>query len=485
MADKQIWVRSSLWTGRRTAHHESVRAVWRSACALLLICVSAAITCSAQTFTDLWNFAGNDGQNPQFLALVQGSDGDFYGTARNGGANLLGTVFKVTSGGVLSTIHDFDGSDGASPHGTLLLNTDGNFYGTTLGGGADQAGTVFKITPAGIVTTLYGFAGPDGAGPQDGLVRGTDGNLYGTTNTGGKYGGGTVFKVSLAGALTTLHNFNPSSEGAHPLGGLMQATDGKFYGTTQYGGAFNDGTIFKITHAGKLTTLYTFSGPDGADPFSVLLQASDGNLYGTTNIGGAHNGGTVFKILPGGTLTTLYSFCALDQCTDGAYPIGALIQATDGSFYGTCANLNHGAKVHGTVFKLSPDGNLTTLHSFQVADGSAPHSALLQATSGVFYGNTYAGGSHNLGTVFSLDTGLGPFVSLPTNYGKAGQKRSILGQGFIGATRVSFNGTKASFRVKSDTLLVATVPSGAMSGLVTVSTPGGKLTSNKPFLILP
>jgi uncharacterized repeat protein (TIGR03803 family) len=161
--------------------------VWQETCAifLILVCVSVVSTCSAQTFTNLWNFDGSDGASPQFLALVQGIDGNFYGTTTEGGANHHGTVFKLTPGGVLSTIHDFDGSDGGSPHGSLLLNSDGTFYGTTLRGGVHLAGTVYRITPDGIVTRLHSFAGPDGMAPLDGLVRGTDGDLYGTTNAGG------------------------------------------------------------------------------------------------------------------------------------------------------------------------------------------------------------------------------------------------------------------------------------------------------------
>jgi len=442
-------------------------------------------TGNAQTFVDLVDFDSANGANPQFLALAQGTDGNYYGNTTLGGAFNQGSIFQLKPDGGLTTIYSFSaGDDGALPHGTLLLHTDGNFYGTTEYDGSNHYGTVFKVTQAGQLTTLYSFSGPDGNGPQDGLIHGTDGYLYGVTQLGGAHDGGTVFKISPSGVFINLHDFNPASEGANPLGALLQATDGSFYGTTQFGGVHNLGTIFRITLRGKLTTIYEFSGPDGSEPFSQLIQAVDGNLYGTTNVGGAYNGGTVFRLSRSGRLSTIYSFCALQDCADGAFPIGALIQATDLNLYGTCANLIHGLYAHGSVFSLTPGGVLKTLHSFDIKDGADPHGGLLQATSGTFYGNTFVGGAHNLGTLFSLEVGLGPFVTLPLNYGKVGQPRGILGQGFTGTTSVFFDAVAAKFQVKSDTLLVATVPPGAASGGVTVVTPNGTLFSNRPFVVL-
>ena len=449
-----------------------------------LVCMAGSI-CQAQTFVNLVDFDDENGANPQFLALVQGVDGNYYGNTTLGGAYNQGTVFQVTPDGVLTTLYSFKATDdGSIPHGTLLLNTDGNYYGATEYQGVNKYGTIFKISPNGVFSTLYSFSGPDGNGPQDGLIRGTDGYLYGVTQLGGAYNAGTVFKINTSGVLTNLHNFNPASEGAEPLGALLQANDGYFYGVTQFGGPSNLGTIFRMTRAGKLTTLHSFSGPDGAEPFSQLLQASDGNIYGTTNVGGAYNGGTVFRLSPGSRVTTIYSFCAQPDCADGAIPIGALIQATDQNLYGTCANLIHGLYAHGSVFSLTPGGVLKTLHSFDIQDGADPHGGLLQATTGVFYGNTFVGGAHHFGTLFSLDTGLGPFVSLPINYGKAGQVRGILGQGFTGTISVSFNGTPAKFKVKSDTFVTAIIPAAATTGYVTLTSSNGTLTSNKPFTVL-
>ena len=186
-------------------------------------------------------------------------------------------------------------------------------------------------SPAQTFTLLYSFDLTDGADPWAGLVQATDGNFYGTTYQGGANGAGTVFKITAGGVLTTLHSFD-GTDGADPFAGLVQATDGSFYGTTYYGGAGSGyGTVFKITAGGVLTRLHSFDSTDGANPHAELVQATDGNFYGTTYNGGANAAGTVFKITAGGVLTTLHRF----DFTDGAYPRARLVQATDGSFYGT------------------------------------------------------------------------------------------------------------------------------------------------------
>ena len=240
---------------------------------------------------------------------------------------------EITPGGTLTTLHSFDWYDGASPTGALVQGNDGNFYGTTYGGGAEpRDGTVFKITPGGALTTLYSFCAqancPDGQQPYAGLVQGTDGNFYGTTLEGGANTGcslgsgscGTVFKITPGGTLTTLYSFcsqHGCTDGGNPYAGLVQGSDGNFYGTTFGRGVNGYGTVFKITPAGALTSLYSFCSQtncaDGEYPHSGLVQASDGNFYGTTPEGGGgpiHQGGTVFKITSSGTLTTLYNFCS-------------------------------------------------------------------------------------------------------------------------------------------------------------------------------
>ena len=220
-----------------------------------------------------------------------------------------------------------------------MQGSDGNFYGTTIAGGAQGNGTVFKITPTGTLTTLYNFCYESSCPqyPQAALVQGSDGNFYGTTPVGGTTYNGTVYEITPSGALTTLYNFcsqTNCTDGSKPYAGLVQATDGDFYGTTIAGGAQGNGTIFKITPSGTLTTLYSFCSQSGCDyglAEAGLIQATDGNFYGTTDLGA----GTVFTITPSGTFTTLYSFCSDPNCADGTSPLAALVQATNGNFYGT------------------------------------------------------------------------------------------------------------------------------------------------------
>jgi uncharacterized repeat protein (TIGR03803 family) len=264
---------------------------------------------------------------------------------------------------------------------------------------------------------------------------------------------------------------------------LLLGLNGYLYGTTEYGGRFNGGTIFQVTPSGQFSTLYSFCAQtdcaDGAGPTS-LFQASDGNLYGTSG-GGTNNYGTIFRLTVTGTLTTLYSFCSVTGCNDGYQP-EFLMEASDGNLYGT--TYGGGTDLEGTIFQLTMSGNLTTLHSFVVTDGAQP-IGIIQDTDGNFYGATTNGGSSDVGTFFRLSTGLGPFVKFVRGYGKVGQSGGILGQGFTGTIGVFLNGTPANFTVVSDTYIQATVPLGGTSGYVTVNTPSGTLNSNVPFQVIP
>lgn len=359
-------------------------------------------------------------------SLVQASDGNFYGTTASGGPESWGTIFEITPSGTVTTVstfQDLDGNYGINPNGGLIQATDGNFYGTTNDGGQrSNNGTIFKLTPGGTVTTLHTFENSDGANPMAGLVQGADGNFYGTTTYGGAgncpfkevvpAGCGTVFKMTPAGAFTTLYSFGTKSsasatlaDGANPIAGLIQGTDGNFYGMTASGGIagcqgnLNDpflvggcGTIFKIAPTGTLTTLYSFGATptDGFVPGAGLIQASDGNFYGTTSAGGSNSCpasgvfgvgcGTIFRITPGGSYTSLYSFgggyvASNQTSTVGYLPETGLIQASDGNFYGTTAY--GGTDVGGTIFKFSlaspdvpviaPSGGVVNGASFQSA----------------------------------------------------------------------------------------------------------------------
>ena len=474
----------------------------KRAYAVCLLCATTAIALPAQTFTTLHSFDGTDGEHA-ISTLVQAANGNLYGTTVDGGANGSGTVFKITPSGTLAMLYSFCSqsgcADGQYPAAGLVQATNGYLYGTTDSGGAlGFGGTVFRITPSGTLTTIHSFCSQsgctDGANPDAALVQATNGNLYGTTTAGGVNGSGTVFMMTPSGSLTTLYSFCSQSDcpdGSFPNAALLQATDGNFYGTTFVGGVEGEGTVFKITPSGTLTTLYSFcsqgypSCTDGSNPYAGLVQATNGYLYGTTVTGGDLGAGTVFRITPGGTLTTLYSFCSQSGCTDGYNPYAGLVQATDGSFYGT--TYGYGADAGGTVFKITPSGMLTTLYSFcsqsGCRDGSVSHG-LVQDTDGNFYGTTYAGGAYGDGTVFSLSVGLGPFVETQPTSGKVGTAVRILGTSLTGATSVTFNGTAAVFTVEGSSI-VTRVPVGATTGTVQVTAPYGTLSSNVPFRVIP
>jgi len=381
---------------------------------LCLFCAVTAIASPAQTFTRLASFDSANGANPQLMSLVQGTDGNFYGTTPYGGGLGVGEVFEVTSGGAVTELTTFGGTTAGYPLSGVIQASDGNLYGTTWQGGASNTGTVFELTTGGTLTILYSFCSQtncaDGDDPYAPLLQAADKNFYGTTLNGGTKGYGTVFEITSAGTLTTLHSFR-YSDGASPTAGLIQAKNGSFYGTTLYGGSKAAGTVFEISAAGKLKTLHSFgSAGDGAHPYLGLVQATNGKFYGTTHDGGAHGQGTVFQITAAGTLTTLYSFCSQKKCADGANPYASVIQASDGNFYGTTSA--GGSHQQGTIFEITAAGKLTTLHSFcaktNCTDGANPWGGLIQATSGIFYGTTAEGGYYGDGTVFSLSVGLGP-----------------------------------------------------------------------------
>jgi uncharacterized repeat protein (TIGR03803 family) len=460
---------------------------WKQVFSVSLLCAATAIASPAQTFTTLVNFDGANGALPYFMSLIQGTDGNYYGTTQGGGVFGDGTVFKITPGGTLTTLYSFCAqagcTDGSYPYAGLVQASNGNFYGTTLEGGTTGYGTVFKITSAGTLTTLHSFDYTDGASPASVLMQASNGDLYGTTRNGGTSGNyGTVFKITLGATLTTLHIFlgYTAGDGANPYAGLVQGTNGDLYGTTLAGGTPNAGTIFRMTPAGALTPLYAFSpDDDGAyNPYCGLVQAANGDFYGTTFGGGVNGYGIVFKITPGGTLTTLYSF----DDTDGASIYAGLVLATDGNFYGTTSA--GGTNQDGTVFKITPGGTLTTLHIFDRTDGSNPFGGLMQATNGTFYGTTYAGGTDEFdGTVFSLSVGLGAFVETRPTSGAVGASVIILGSNLTGATSVTFNGTAAAFTVVSASEIRTTVPIGATTGAVKVTRPSGTLQSGVVFRV--
>ncbi len=423
-----------------------------STCAVVAAALPRAASAQAAsgiTFNSLYSFTGDyDGANP-LSGLVADRTGNLYGTTQFGGPNKTGSVYKITTSGAITPLHDFgevDGTtnledaDGGDPVGALVLGNDGNFYGTTYEGGAFGSGTIFQISPAGTFNTIYSFSSDDssssstlgntdGAGPLAALTLGSDGNFYGTTQFGGTYDSGTVFKLAVSGttgSFQTLYSFSPdldangnptgNSDGANSQAPVVFDSQGNLYGTTFYGGANDLGVIFKLNPSNsQLTTLHTFSNvdsngfnSDGYNPYAALVLGTDGNFYGTASGGGTSGSGTVFKISTSGAFTTLYSFSPDTGSgnADGYDPQAALVQGSDGNFYSTTAN--GGASDSGTVFSITPSGSLTSLYDFSTevvgsgnADGFIPGSPLL-ISNGVVYGTTQAGGTDDAGTVFKL-----------------------------------------------------------------------------------
>ena len=362
----------------------------------------------AGNLTVLHSFSEMDGANPSGLLLA--NDGNLYGTTGYGGANKNGTVFRLSTLGTFTIIHNFTGSDGFGQKGPLIQASGGDFYGMTYQGGRNNRGTVFKISASGTLTTLRNFGIPEGAAPGSALLPANDGSFYGTAYGGGAFGSGTVFRIDAVGTLTILHSFSgyngvPSNDGGYPRAGLIHASDGSFYGTTSGGGAFGNGTAFKIS-AGSLTIIHSFRSSEGSAPIAALIQASDGRFYGTTSGGGGSQGnGTLFRMDSTGGLTVLHAFSGQ---IDGAGPYASLLQASNGSFYGT-SSLG-GANGSGTVFRMDSSGNVTTLHAFSGIDGAVPHAALVQAPDGNLYGTTTGGGG-GWGTIFRIDVA-GNFTKL-------------------------------------------------------------------------
>ena len=373
---------------------------------------------------------------------------------------------------------------------------DGNFYGTTSSGGANggRGGTVYKVTPTGTLTTLYSFCAQpnctDGNTPASGLTQAADGNFYGTTIGGGATGYGTVFKITPQGTLTTLYSFGPVG-GNEPNARLFEGSDGNFYGTTEfgYGTGIGVGGIFKISPEGDFTSLYAWpcnenNCLEGSYSTGGLIQAPNGDFHGTAEGGGTDNDGVGFKMTPEGVVTPLFDFESVDGSDPNAW--GPVLLATNNIFYGVTAK--GGANGWGTIFSITSAGKLTTLYNFcsqaNCSDGALAVEGLIQATNGNFYGTTYGGGVGSYGTFFSLTSGLGPFVETLLTSGRVGAEVVILGNNLAGASSVSFNGASAAYTILSNTAIRTTVPVGATTGFVAVITPSGTLTSNKTFRVI-
>ena len=390
---------------------------------------------------------------------------------------ITNNLMAVTA--TLTTLHIFNDTDGDAPDGALVQGNDGNFYGITSYGGTDTndciggCGTTFEISPDGAFTSHHSFTNYDGSDPRAGLMQASDGNFYGTTSGGGFFGPGglgTVFRMTPVGAVTMIHSFDIGGGGISPEGTLIEATDGNLYGTTSSGPVPDGGVgaVFKITTNGNFTILH------GSDQSAAgVIQASDGNFYGTTQFGGTSTNcpygcGTVFRITPDGVVTTLHSF----DGSDGSEPVAALIQGSDGNLYGTTsggpfAALNC-ANGCGTVFQITTNGVFTSIHAFAGTDGRQPLAGLVEGPDGNFYGTASYGGALGIGTIFQITTNgtLTRLVSFNALNGGTPAAALVLGSdgNFYGTTQSggSTNGFGTVFKLTVQT-------NGGANVLVTLS----------------
>jgi len=452
--------------------------------------------------------------NP-YSGLTLGTDGNFYGTTYNGGASLFGTLFKITPTGVVTTLHSFAYIEGAGPMAPPVQGLDGNFYGTTSIGGAGY-GAVYKFTAAGAFSTLYAFDNTHGATPIAPLILATDGSFYGTTKVGGSLGSGTAFRINPAGALTVLYNFDVT-HGSNIYSPLVQGKDGNFYGTARNGGTLNNGgVVFKLTTAGVLTVLHNFNATtstgDGTSPYAGLVQAADGSFYSVTSAGGTNAAGTLYKITSSGSYSKLYSFTS----ATGSLPFATLKQHTNGKLYGeatTGGALGHGALFSfdagfGPFINVQPaaakvgqsigilGGGFTGATDVTIASFPSQFTVVSDSyiTATLPPGGILGPVTVRLASTKEVST-LVDFRVLPTivevtpNSGSVGSSVEIVGTSFInngqkGVTKVTFGGGKvAVFTVDNWAQITATVPAGAVTGKIQVTTWGGTATSPTIFTV--
>jgi len=349
------------------------------------------------TYTLLHTFAGGttDGEDPSANVTLD-AEGNIYGNTGFGGAHGDGTIFKLTPGGSLTLLHSFSGSDGQDPDGGLLLTPTGKMYGTTSGGGSGSNGVLFRLSAKGKYKKLHDFSLDDGSLVRGDLIRDKDGNLYGTALFGGANDDGTVFKYGADGTFTVLHAFN-GGDGEFVEHGVVKDKDGNLYGVTAFGGDDDEGTVFKLAPNGTLTTLHSFTGnADGGFLYGGLDIDSDGNVYGSTEDGGANGEGTVFKIAPNGDLTTLYNFTG---GTDGGSPASDMT-LVGGNLYGIAEDGGDPTCQCGVIYKVTMGGQESVLHTFTGTDGGG-YSEGVVAYKKKLYG-TSGDGANGDGVVFSV-----------------------------------------------------------------------------------
>jgi uncharacterized repeat protein (TIGR03803 family) len=438
--------------------------------ALFVLATGATVPALGQTFSVVASITDHAYSNPSGQ-IVQGRNGDVYAVTP---AN--GWLFSATTSGTFAGVYQVGGPSG------VTLGSDGNLY-TNFVFDRVGCGEVDRTTPAGVYTLLASICGDNGAYPYSAPIQASSGIFYGTASEGGTDNEGTIYSMTLGGTLAVLHSFI-GTDGSYPYAPLVVGSDGNLYGGTSSGGTNNDGVLFKVTPQGTYTVLHNLAGSDGSEINSGLCLGSDGNLYGVTYRGAAGSG-VIFKLTTGGVYSVLYTIP-----NTYSLPASSLVQASDGNLYGVLGQGN--SSQPGWIYSVTTTGTFTILHEFcqetDCTDGSAPATPLIQHTNGTLYGLTLQGGTGTQydGTFYSLDIGAAPFASLESTSGKEGARVGIFGQGFNARSVVKFGGTQATAVTPGGTgFLSATVPAGALTGAVTVTTGSTTLTSLRPFDVTP
>lgn len=463
---------------------------------LLVTFAGVSVPAQAQTPTVLYRFAGFDGDACATRGnIVQGRDGNMYGGGAAACGSGSGTIYKISPAGVESAFFVFSSQWTNCGGAGLTLGSDGNFYGVCETGNPELAmGNIFRLTPAGVITDLHDFDGTNGdSAPVYPPIQASDGNFYGVSGNEEQVCG-NIYKMTPAGVYTNLHTFVFGNE-CHSSN-LVQASDGNLYGTlAQCTLPGSSGCVYKISTKGVFKEIHGFSFTTGDNPCTGVIQGKDGRLYGATNQGAANGSGNIYKMTTAGVATDLHDFNnATDaSCVNNIGPPVNLLQVTDGTFYGV--NPAYGPNGNGSIYKLTAAGVFSAfLFPNPPIDGNLPSSTLIQNTNGLVFGTTPSGGGGTcfggacFGTFFSVATGDVPFVNLePTQTtGNVGASVGMFGQGFSGASVVKFGGVAAtSVTLSGASYLTAVVPAGAHTGAVTVTTGGTTLTSPQTFKVLP
>lgn len=461
----------------------------------MIIFISAAIPAQAQTPTLLYTFQQTTNACAPVGNIVQGRDGNMYGEGESCGANGSGAVYKITPAGVESVIYNFPQQWTYCGVAGLTLGNDGNFYGSCeRGNPATGIGSIFRLTPSGVFTDLHDFTGANGdSTPIYPPIQASDGNFYGVTGNEVQVCG-SIYKLTPAGAYTNLHPFSGSQ--CHSSN-ISQASDGNLYGTLANCDVVQGaGCVYRVTTAGVFKEFHNFAYATGQAPCTGLIQGRDGKLYGATNQGAANGNGNIYKMTTAGAATNVHNFLnATDaSCVNNVGAPLFMLQVADGNFYGV--NPAYGPNGTGSIYKLTSAGVFTAFNfPNPPIDGDLPSSTLIQNTNGLVYGTTPSGGGGSTGcpntcqgTFFSVATGDKPFVSLePTETtGNVGAKVGMFGQGFSSGSVVKFGGVAAkTVTLSGTTYLTATVPSGAHTGTVTVTTGSTILTSPQTYKVKP